>query len=238
MISIGITFIGKYLQASGQRKTRENKEQVVLTQRRSSHQGHIEGRKKFMEYRHICCSAMIIQGNRILVFKETEVQTKGGAWYLMRVIPYRTSNNVIDGSVITFSDITDFKETQKQMAERTEYSEGIVRTVREPFVVLNGDLRVVSANPSFYRTFQVTPLELEGQLLYDLGNRQWDIPALRKLLEEILPKNAQVEDFLVENDFPVIGHKKMLLNAKRIEQENDRSQLILLAIEDITNRKE
>ncbi len=104
--------------------------------------------------------------------------------------------------------------------------------------MLNDDLRVVSANPSFYRTFEVTSQEIEGQLLYDLGNRQWDIPALRQLLEEILPKNTQVEDFLVEHEFPRIGRKRMLLNARRIEREKGHKQLILLAIEDSTNRKD
>lgn len=173
-----------------------------------------------------------------LVFKETQVQTENGAWYLMRIIPYRTANNVIDGVVITFSDITELKKVQGQMAERTEFAEGIISTIREPLIVLSGDLRVVSANPSFYRTFQVTPQEIEGQLLYDLGNRQWDIPALRQLLEEVLPKNAKVEDFLVEHEFPRIGRKRMLLNARRIEQEDHRTERILLAIEDITDRKE
>jgi hypothetical protein len=84
----------------------------------------------------------------------------------------------------------------------------------------------------------VTPQEIEGQLLYDLGSRQWDIPALRQLLEEILPKNSQVEDFLMEHEFPRIGRKKMLLNARRIAQDNPKKQLILLAIEDVTDRKE
>jgi two-component system CheB/CheR fusion protein len=172
-----------------------------------------------------------------LVFKETPVQTTDGAWYLMRIIPYRTVNNAIDGVVINFSDITEFKKVQEQMVERTKLAEGIIRTVREPLVVLSGDLRVVSANPSFYRTFYVAPQEIEGQLLYDLGNRQWDIPALRQLLEEILPKNTQIEDFLMEHEFPRIGRRKMLLNARRIEQEDHRKQLILLAIEDVTDRK-
>lgn len=173
-----------------------------------------------------------------LVFKEIQVQTRDGAWYLMRIMPYRTADNVIDGVVITFSDITDLKKMQEQMVERTRYAEGVIRTVREPLVVLNSDLKVESANPSFYRTFQVTPQEIEGQLLYDLGNRQWDIPTLRQLLEEVLPKNTQVEDFLMENEFPRIGRKRMLINARRLEQEDNRKQLILLAIEDITDRKE
>ena len=173
-----------------------------------------------------------------LVFKETQVQTKDGAWYLMRIIPYRTADNIINGVVITFFDITDSKKTQDRLTERTEYAEGITRTIREPLMVLNSDLRVVSANPSFFRTFEVTPQEIEGQLLYDLGNLQWDIPALRQLIEEILPKNTQVEDFLVEHEFPRIGRKRMLLNARRIVHADQRKQLILLAMEDVTDRKE
>lgn len=173
-----------------------------------------------------------------LVFKETSVQTEDGSWYRMRIIPYRTADNIIDGVVITFTDITDLKKVQEQMTERTEYAESIIRTVREPMVVLSGDLRVVSANPSFYRTFKVTPKETEGQLLYDLGNGQWNIPALRHLLEDILPKDSKVEDFLVEHDFPEIGRRKMLLNARRIAQDGQKKQLILLAIEDTTVHKE
>ncbi len=173
-----------------------------------------------------------------LVFKETQVQTKGGDWYLMRIIPYRTSENLIDGVVITFSDITELKTVTARLTERTEYAEGVIRTVREPLIVLNGELKIASANPSFYRAFQVTPQETEKEFIYDLGNRQWDIPALRKLLEEILPKNAHIEDFLVEHDFPKIGRKKMLLNARKIVHEEPQRQLILLAMEDITDRKE
>jgi two-component system CheB/CheR fusion protein len=172
-----------------------------------------------------------------LVFKEGQVQTKDRNWYSMRIIPYRTVENKIDGVVITFSDITEFRKMQELMAERTEYAEGIINTVREPLLVLNGDLKVVSANPSFYRTFQVSPKKIEGKLLYNLG-KQWDIPALRKLLEDILPKNTQIEDFMVEHEFPGIGLRMMLLNARRIRHDYPKKQLILLAIEDVTYLKE
>ena len=175
---------------------------------------------------------------KTLVSKETQVQTNGGSWYLIRIVPYRTTENIIDGVVITFSDITDFKMMGVSMIDRAEYAEGIIRTVRESLLVLNGELKIVSANPSFYRTFHVTPEETEGQTLYDLGNGQWNIPALRKLLEELLPKNTQIEGFLMEHEFPIIGKRRMLLNARRIAQEGSRKELILLAIEDITNRKE
>lgn len=175
---------------------------------------------------------------KTLVFKETQVQTKGGSWYLMRIVPYRTTENIIDGVVIMFSDITLLKKLEGSLQARAEDAESIIRTVREPMVVLNGSLKVVSANTSFYRTFHVTPQETEGQLLYRLGNGQWDIPALRQLLSEILPQNAHVEDFLVEHEFPEIGLKRMLLNARRIVREDAGEQLILLALEDVTEHKE
>jgi len=172
------------------------------------------------------------------VFKETEVQIKDRSWYRMRIVPYRTTDNIIDGVVITFSDITDFKRMGEKMAERAEYAESIIRTVRESLVVLNGGLKIVSANPSFYRTFHITPQETEGQTLYELGNGQWNIPALRQLLEELLPKNTKIEGFLMEHEFPIIGKRRMLLNARRIDQKGSRKELILLAIEDITDPKE
>lgn len=173
-----------------------------------------------------------------LVFKEIQVQTKAGSWYLMRIVPYRTTDNIIDGVVITFSDVTDLKKMGETMTERAEYAEGIIRTVRESLLVLDSDLKIVSANPSFYRTFLITPEETEGKTLYNLGNGQWNIPALRLLLEELLPKNTQIEGFLIEQEFPVIGKRRMLLNARSLSLEASRKELILLAIEDITNRKE
>ncbi|MHC1686509.1 MAG: CheR family methyltransferase [Methanothrix sp.] len=173
-----------------------------------------------------------------LVFKESQLQTKDGDWYMMRIIPYRTVDNVIDGVVMTFSNITDFRRMTESMAERTEYAEAIIRTVREPMLVLNGDMKIVSANQSFYRTFHLSSEETEGKILYDLGSGQWNAPALRQLLVDILPQNTQIESFLLEHEFPVIGKRKMLLNARRIVQDCSRKQLILLAIEDITDRKE
>ena len=112
--------------------------------------------------------------------------------------------------------------------------EDIVETVREPLIVLDSDLRVLSANRSFYNSFRVTPEETIGNLIYDLGNRQWDIPRLRTLLEDILPKNNKFDDYEVEHIFSNIGHKIMLLNARRITHKEIGSQTILLAIEDIT----
>ena len=102
--------------------------------------------------------------------------------------------------------------------------------------MLDSDLRVLKANRSFYDAFKVTPAETIGNLIYDLGNRQWDIPRLRTLLEEILPKDNKFDDYEVEHVFSSIGHKVMLLNARRIMQTEIGSQLILLAIEDVTEK--
>jgi two-component system CheB/CheR fusion protein len=169
-----------------------------------------------------------------LVSQEKEVQTQEGDWYLMRILPYRTLRNVIEGVVLTFVNITDRKQAQEEIEAARDYAESIVGTVREPLVILDADLKVISANRSFYQTFQVEPEEVEGQLLYDLGNRQWDIPGLRELLEEILPQQIVFNDYEVEHDFPDIGRRTMLLNAREVRRAEDEERLILLAIEAIT----
>ncbi|MBN2330942.1 MAG: PAS domain S-box protein [Candidatus Aenigmarchaeota archaeon] len=133
--------------------------------------------------------------------------------------------------------ITGRGNTEQMAKEAREYSESIVETVREPLVVLDADLRIISANKSFYRNFKVSPKETLGRLIYDLGNRQWNIPALRKLLEKILPNNTSFENYEVEHVFPHIGRRIMLLNARRIPPPPAKSRIMLLAIEDITERE-
>ncbi|WP_319523897.1 sigma 54-interacting transcriptional regulator [uncultured Desulfosarcina sp.] len=113
----------------------------------------------------------------------------------------------------------------------------ILGSIREPLIVLDSDLKVVTANHTFYRTFNVKPAETEGVLIYDLGNRQWDIPRLRKLLEDILPQNTSFHDFEVEHTFETIGPKIMHLNARRIYGAGNQTDMILLAIEDVTERE-
>jgi formate hydrogenlyase transcriptional activator len=118
-----------------------------------------------------------------------------------------------------------------------EIHKRIIGSIREPLVVLDPELKVVIANDSFYRTFDVQPEETEGASIYDLGNRQWNIPKLVELLEEILPQNSSFHDFEVEHNFETIGLKIMHLNARRIDRQDDQPQLILLAIEDVTERE-
>jgi PAS domain S-box-containing protein len=153
--------------------------------------------------------------------------------YIRRILPYRTSDDRIDGVVVTFTDITERKLGEQEIQRAREFAESIVETVREPLLVLTPDLKVRAANDSFYRDFHVDREETENQPLYELGDGQWDIPELRRLLEEVLPHDEQFSDFEVEHEFEGIGRRTMLLNGRRL----DHVQLILLAIEDITERK-
>src|SRR2546423_5351394 len=116
------------------------------------------------------------------------------------------------------------------------FAQNIVDTVREPLLMLDPTLRVRSANRAFYQTFQVSPEETEGRLIYELGNGQWDIPALRTLLEDIVPKRAVFNDFELEHTFPVIGPRIMLLNARQLHAGNHVA-LLVLAMEDVTERR-
>jgi PAS domain S-box-containing protein len=139
-----------------------------------------------------------------------------------------------DNSKISIEDLKEIKISEDAARE---YAESIINTVREPLIVLNQNLRVVSASRSFYEFFKVKPEETMGQLIYDLGNKQWDIPKLRELLETILPKKTTFDNYEVEHDFASIGKRIMLLNARQIQRVSGKEGIILLAIEDITERK-
>ena len=175
-----------------------------------------------------------------LVPLETEVQATDGRWYLMHILPYRTRENVVNGVVITFVNITALRTMQERLqtsllAEQAHaLATSIVETVREPLLVLDGDLRVLSANDAFTDTFQVRSDETVGTLLFELGNGQWNIPALRQLLEEVLPNHATIYDYLVTHTFEHIGTRVMRLNARELRQVNGQPRLILLAIHDET----
>jgi chemotaxis protein methyltransferase CheR len=123
-------------------------------------------------------------------------------------------------------------------ADRHGLAEAIVDTVREPLIVLDRDLRVIAASRSFYRTFGVEPGATVGRTLFDLGEGQWNIPALRTVLEEIIPKQRTVEAYEVEHEFPVLGRRVMLLNARRVRDETGSDSAILVAIEDVTQRRD
>jgi two-component system, chemotaxis family, CheB/CheR fusion protein len=168
-----------------------------------------------------------------LVVKERNVQTADGSWFFMRILPYRTSKNIIDGLVMTFLDITKMKKAEQVVEAVRDMAASIVETVREPLLVLDEQLRVVSTNQAFYRTFQLTPHEVELQLLYHLCNGAWNIPKLRRLLEEVLPKHSSFQDFIVGKTFPRIGRKVLALNGRCLEQVAAQPGRILLAMEEM-----
>lgn len=170
-----------------------------------------------------------------LVPREREVHTSHGAWYLARIQPYRTLDNVIDGVVLTFTDISIRTAAEAQVQVARRLAEGIVDTVREPLLVLDAEMRVVSASRSFYRRFQAAAGNTVGRSLFELGGGQWDIPSLRQLLETILPSGEAFDDYAVEHDFPALGHRKMLLNARRIVNGEEGAPLILLAFEEVSS---
>ena len=130
------------------------------------------------------------------------------------------------------------KKAELVVFEAREYAQNILATMRESLLVLDDNLNVISANDSFYKTFEATSKETEGKRIFDLGDCQWDIPKLHELLEKIIPTQSFFANFEVEHDFPKIGHRTMMLNAKQIRQRVKGANLILVAFEDITEHKE
>jgi two-component system, chemotaxis family, CheB/CheR fusion protein len=167
------------------------------------------------------------------VLHEREVREKDGTWYLMRVRPYKTSENKIEGAVISFQDIDALKRSLEQSRH---YADALIESAREAILVLDHNLRVTAANSAFYGKFEVSKEDTEGHLIYELGNRQWDIPKLRELLGKITEQNTRVDDFEVQHDFPNLGPRTMLLNARRMELQPG-GHMIFLSIEDITDKK-
>ena len=154
--------------------------------------------------------------------------------FVSNVYP-ENSHHVIQCNI---RDITERRKTERALAKALAYADDIIATLREPFVVLDGDLRVKTANRSFYDSFHVSKEETENRLVYDLGNGQWDIPGLRKLLDEVLSRNQSVHDFEVEHSFPTLGRKTMLLNARPFPPDSKHPELILLAVEDVSALRE
>lgn len=156
-----------------------------------------------------------------LIPKEIEVKTLTGTWFLMRIQPYRTTENVIEGAVITFVNITLMKQAK-------EFAEGIVNTIREPLLIMDSGLKVVSANQTFYDFFKETEANTIGKHIYSLCNGELNFPKLRELLEDILPKQSRFKDYEV-----TIGKRAVILNAREIKHTAGKERLILLAMEEV-----
>ena len=132
---------------------------------------------------------------------------------------------------------TGFRQQFTNVGDACSLAQSIVDTVREPVVVLDQDLRVIAASRSFYSSFEVRPEETQGRLLFSLGDGQWDIPKLRMLLEKIIPQHGVMDDYEVEHEFPDIGHRTMLLNAREVHYQEGACSTILLGIQDVTGQR-
>ena len=167
-----------------------------------------------------------------------EIEAEGGIWYVRRILPYRTQDNRIDGVVITFADISEIKAAEREIRAARAYSENIIDTIRQPLVVLDQELRVVSANRSFYRTFGLAPEGTVGRMLGLAGDGRLEIPGLRDFLGRVQVEPAPVDNYEVEIELPLLGRQFLLLNAREIRDEALGDRKILLAIDDITERKQ
>lgn len=168
---------------------------------------------------------------------ELEAKDKEGRWYSVRIRPYRTVENKIDGAVITMVDIDAVKRSSEKVQGALDYARAIVETMKEPLLVLDKDVRVLSANKAFYDTFRVHASDVTNKSLFEIGEHQWDILKLRKLIEQVVTKNIYFSNFEVSFDFSRIGQKTMNLNGRQIKMHGENQPMILLVIEDITKRK-
>lgn len=173
----------------------------------------------------------------LLAAREAEIRDKDGHWYLLRARPYLTVDNKVDGAVLVLLDIDALKRSEQAIKQERNYAEATLRTARDPLVILRPDLTVNTANESFYRAFRLAPAQTENRLLFDLADGAWNIPALRALLADVLPRNHFFNDLEVTHRFGGVGERTMLLNGRRLESEAGEPLRILLSIEDVTERR-
>jgi PAS domain S-box-containing protein len=159
-----------------------------------------------------------------------------GSWFLLRIAPYMGTQQRIDGAVLTLQNITAFRASLEQAIYEREYTKAIINTVVDPLVVLDDDCRVQAANQAFYTKFQVSRDQAHGAQIFAIGTPDWEIPRLQKFLTETCAHNESDAEF--EHEFPVIGQRTMLLNARRLSQGSNVGQMTLLTIQDITERKQ
>jgi two-component system CheB/CheR fusion protein len=176
---------------------------------------------------------------------ESEVTTDDGHWYRMNIMVHRREEHLIEGVVLTFVNIDAQKRAQQKIEEMRSreiqsskrFAESIVETVGEALLVLDEKMRVVTANRRFFDHFDTNPEETEGKSLLELGNGQWNIPELHRLLQETAEQHKVFEGYPIEHRFPKIGLRKMLLNGRHLREEDPGQNKILLAIEDVTDRQ-
>jgi len=166
--------------------------------------------------------------------EEIEVQDAQGCWYRVEIRPYKTLNNKISGALIAFIDINEIKRSLDIAEQARHYAEAIVAAIGYPLLVLDKNLRVVSASEIFYAKFKVREKNTLGNLLYRLGNGQWGIPKLRHKLEETITQHANFDDFIVEHKFEFIGDRRMKVSGRFLSDGMNLEPMALMQIEDIT----
>jgi two-component system CheB/CheR fusion protein len=165
-----------------------------------------------------------------------EIEAGDGAWYNRRILPYRTDDNQIEGVVITFAGVSEIKAAERELQAARAYSDSIIDTIRQPLVVLDEELRVVSANRSFYDIFALEPEKTMGRPLGDTVDQHFEIPGLRGFLDRVQAEPARIEDREIELDLPLLGKRSLLLNARKIRDGSPEKVKILLVIDDVTER--
>ncbi len=172
-----------------------------------------------------------------LVSAECEVESDDGRWFVRRILPYRTQSGKIDGVAVTFAEVSELKALQRETATAREFAESIISTVREPMLVLDNTFKILAVSRSFNRMFATNATDVVGRNLFSIQNRQWDAPRLRKMLETVLPEQTTVEAFDLTLDAGDLGQREMVLNARRIVGRPEDEESILLAVEDVTDKK-
>lgn len=182
--------------------------------------------------------SMVTKAIKSLSPQNGEIQLDTNAWVRLQVQPYRTIDDRIDGAVITLVDITALKERLAESQMTLKNATSIADTLRLPLVVLDEQLRILSANVGFAKIFDVVPhKDIGSDLLNVLGGKGWSIPRLRELLRDVMTKNQELIDFKVEHEFPELGHRIFLLNARRIDWQGTMPEALLLSIDDVTERR-
>ncbi len=169
-----------------------------------------------------------------LATKELEVQCSRGRWYSVRIRPYKTTENKIDGAIIAVLEIDSAKAGLRLVAQGEAFTESMLHVILQPAIALDRDLTVRFLNPAFCRVFQTTAEEAVGRPIYEVAGRQWDNPAMHALLEEILPHENSFVDFELECDSERIGRRTLRMNAAHLPFNGDKQFIILLSVEDVT----
>ena len=163
--------------------------------------------------------------------------TDRASWFALRIRPYKNVDNRIDGAVLALFDVSSIEDQAAALDVARTTGEALMSTMRDPVLLLDGDFRVRRANRAFSETFRIEAADAGGRFIYELGDKDWDLPELRRLLEEVLPQRKNFEGFAVDHVFGRVGRKRLLVDARRIESGRRREGVILLVIREAANHE-